>query len=71
MSDYNTITRAQDAFQEMMDDLQQTMDAQTEIIEEQDAKIQELERLPIKSMLAIFVLAYIYGAFFGVWVCPK
>lgn len=70
MSDH-TILRAYESFQEMMEDVQQTMDAQAEVIEDQDAKIRELERMPLKSMLAIFVLAYIYGAFFGVWACPK
>lgn len=71
MSDYDPIIRAHEAFQEMMDDIQQTMDAHAEIMDEQALKIQELNRAPIKSMIAIFVLAYIYGAFFGVWMCPK
>lgn len=71
MSEYNTITRAQDAFQEMMSDLQQTMEAQEDIIDEQAVRIRELERIPIKSILVGFLIAYIYGAFFGAWMCPK
>ena len=71
MSESDTIMRAHEAFQEMMDDIQQTMDTHAEIMDEQALKIQELNRPPILSMVAIFLLAYVYGAFFGVWMCPK
>lgn len=65
------IQQSVEAFEDMMEVVQEGIELQTDIIEKQRLKIEELEEWPIKTMIAMIILAYIYGAFFGVWVCPK
>jgi hypothetical protein len=65
------IQQSIEAFEDMMAIVQDGVEAQSAIIEEQRLKIEELEEWPIKTMIVTIILGYIYGAFFGVWVCPK
>ena len=74
MTDFATrITDSIGAFQDTMELLQEDIDNQSMMIEDLEDENKRLRNRPsgILNMFLICLLCYIYGAFFGMYMCPK